>query len=67
MLSSSAIPVTVDPDDKAKLVDTVNVPSIIALSLMLIFDESDDYDGPDDFDDDPYSYMGNFGPDMFSR
>ena len=31
-----------------------------------IFDESDDYDGPDDFDDDPYSYMGNFGPDMFS-
>ena len=32
-----------------------------------IFDEPDDYDGPDDFDDDPYSYMGNFGPDMFSR
>ena len=32
-----------------------------------IFDDADDFDGPDDFDDDPYSYMGNFGPDMFSR
>ena len=32
-----------------------------------VFDESGDYDGPDDYDDDPYSYMGNFGPDMFSR
>ena len=32
-----------------------------------VFDESDVYDGPDDYDDDPYSYMGNFGPDMFSR
>lgn len=32
-----------------------------------VFDDADDYDGPDDFDDDPYSYMGNFGPDMFSR
>tara|TARA_Y100000992_G_C21257379_1_gene489300 strand:- start:629 stop:1072 length:444 start_codon:yes stop_codon:yes gene_type:complete len=30
-------------------------------------EEDDDYDGPDDFDDDPYSYMGNYGPDMFSR
>ena len=32
-----------------------------------VFDDAGDYDGPDDFDDDPYSYMGNFGPDMFSR
>jgi len=32
-----------------------------------VFDDADDFDGPDDFDDDPYSYMGNFGPDMFSR
>jgi hypothetical protein len=32
-----------------------------------VFDESSDYDGPEDYDDDPYSYMGNFGPDMFSR
>ena len=32
-----------------------------------IFDDSDDYGGPDDYDDDPYSYMGNYGPDMFSR
>lgn len=31
------------------------------------FDDASDFDGPDDFDDDPYSYMGNFGPDMFSR
>ena len=30
-------------------------------------EEDDDYDGPDDFDDDPYDYMGNYGPDMFSR
>ena len=32
-----------------------------------IFDDADDYGGPDDYDDDPYSYMGNYGPDMFSR
>ena len=32
-----------------------------------MFEEVDDYDGPDDYDDDPYAGMGNFGPDMFSR
>lgn len=32
-----------------------------------VFDEVDDYDGPDDYDYNPYDGMGNFGPDMFSR
>ncbi len=32
-----------------------------------VFDEDSNYDGPDDFNYDPYSSMGNFGPDMFSR
>ena len=32
-----------------------------------VFDEDSNYDGPDDFNYDPYGSMGNFGPDMFSR
>ncbi len=48
MLSSSAIPVTVAPEANAKLVDdanapeTVNVPSTIVFSFILIVDESDE-------------------------
>jgi len=32
-----------------------------------VFGEDNSYDGPDDFDYDPYETAGNFGPDMFSR